>query len=48
MNKIIGIIQGGIECGNTNMPGVFVSLTDVTVLDFVLEKSGLRECKYFN
>ncbi len=30
------------------MPGVFVSLTDAAVLDFVLEKSGLKECEFVN
>jgi hypothetical protein len=29
------------------LPGVFVSLTDAAVLDFVLEKSGLKKSEIF-
>jgi hypothetical protein len=43
-----GIIQGGAKCGDSNLPGVFVSLTDETVLDFVLEKSGLKRSNLFS
>jgi len=39
----IGIIQGGARCGDNQLPGVFVSLTDEAVLEFVLEKSGLKK-----
>jgi hypothetical protein len=30
-----GVIEGGAKCGDNDLPGVFVSLTDKTVLDFV-------------
>jgi hypothetical protein len=46
--EILGIIQGGATCGDIDLPGVFVSLTDTAVLDFVLEKSGLKECEFVN
>jgi hypothetical protein len=39
----IGIIQGGAKCGDNELPGVFVSLTGEAVLEFVLEKSGLKK-----
>jgi len=42
----IGIIQGGARCGDNELPGVFVSLTDEVVLEFVLEKSGLKKGEF--
>ena len=41
--NMLGIIQGGAKCGDNELPGVFVSLTDEVVLEFVLEKSGLKK-----
>ena len=38
-----GVIEGGATCGDNELPGVFVSLTDKLVLDFVQEKAGLKK-----
>jgi hypothetical protein len=39
----IGIVQGGIECGNEYLPGIFTRLTNPNILDFVKRESGMSE-----
>ena len=40
-----GIVQGGAECGNEYLSGIFTNLADKSILEFVKEKSGLNKSK---
>ena len=41
-------MQGGAKCGDEYLPGIFTSLVDKSILEFVVEKSGLIKSKKVN
>ena len=38
---LLGIVQGGVTCGDEYLPGIFTRLTDPNILQFVQKSSGL-------
>ena len=38
---LLGIVQGGVKCGDEYLPGLFTRLTDPNILQFVQNSSGL-------
>jgi hypothetical protein len=39
----VGVVQGGILCGDPYFPTIFANLGDASVLEFALQKSGLMK-----
>ena len=35
MTQLIGIVQGGLRCGDPNRPGIFINLEHPEVISFV-------------
>jgi len=44
---LLGIVQGGVKCGDEYLPGLFTRLTDPDILHFVQKSSGLIHSKWF-
>ena len=43
---LLGIVQGGVVCGDEYLPGIFTRLTDPNILKFVKNNLGLIQSKF--
>ena len=42
---MLGIVQGGVKCGDEYLPGIFTRLTDPNILQFVTNTAGFVQSK---